>query len=195
MERARWEELYATGSRPDRPPSAWVAATLASLPNDLPLADVAGGTGRHASVAARSGFTPVLLDVALVAVQRARTAEPRLMPVVAEATALPLAPGRFGTVLVTNFLDRTAFPGLIGLLAPGGYLVYETYTRPHLDLVRAGLARGPSSADFLLGPGELPTLVAPLRVVHYDEGEVHDEAGRRCSARLLARRRDSAEEP
>ncbi len=187
-ERARWEELYATGQRPDRPPSSWIATTLRSLPNDQPLADIAGGTGRHSAVAAGSGFTVVLVDASPTAIRTARGLAPAVHGVVGDATALPLSAGAFGVVLVSNFLDRFIFPDLAALLAPGGYLVYETYTMAHLELVRRGLARGPSSPAFLLSSGELPTLVAPLAVLHHDEGEVVDDAGRRHSARLLARR-------
>ena len=185
-DRDKWEELYASGGRADRPPSAWMVRAVASLPNDLPVADVAGGTGRHGVPAARSGRYVVLVDIVLQAVAAAKTAAPSLDGVVAEASRLPLRAGRFGIVMVANFLDRAIFPDLIALLAPGGYLVYETYTMAHLDLVQRGLARGPHSLAYLLQPGELPVLARPLTAVEYWEGEVEDEAGRRCCARLLA---------
>jgi len=185
-DRDKWEELYASGARPDKPPSSWMVQTVARLPNDFPVADVAGGTGRHAIPAARSGRHVVLADIVFQAVAAARATEHRLDGVVAEASRLPLRPGRFGIVMVANFLDRAIFPDLIELLAPGGYLVYETYTTAHLDLVQRGLARGPQSLAYLLQPGELPALARPLTVVEYWEGEVEDEAGRRCCARLAA---------
>ena len=187
-DREKWEELYATGKRGDRPPSAWIASVLEHLPNDRPLADIAGGTGRHAVVAAGLGFEVVLVDIVEAAVRRARVASPRIAGVVAGVSALPLLPDAFGTVVVSNFLNRQLFPELIALLAPGGHLVYETYSIAHLELVRAGLAQGPSSPEYLLQPDELPKLVTPLEIVRYEESEVNDEAGRRHSARLLARR-------
>ena len=186
-DRKKWEELYASGSRPNRPPSAWMVQTVVGLPNDLPVVDVAGGTGRHAIPVARAGHRVVVVDFAQVAVASARASERALDGVVADASALPLRPSSFGVVMVANFLDRSIFPDLIALLAPGGCLVYETYTLPHLDLVRRGLSRGPQTDDYLLRPGELRELVRPLNVVEYWEGEVEDEAGRRCCARLLAR--------
>jgi SAM-dependent methyltransferase len=186
QDRKRWEELYASGARPDRPPSSWLVRTVAGLPNDLPVADIAGGTGRHAIPLARLGRRVVLVDVVHQAVRTARAAEPALGAVVAEASRLPLRRGSCGVVMVANFLDRAIFPDLIALLAPGGFLVYETYTMAHLDLVTQGLARGPSSTKYLLQPGELPELVSPLTVVDYWEGEVQDEAGRRRCARLVA---------
>ena len=188
MDRKKWEELYASGARPDRPPSSWVVDTLATLPNDIRLLDVAGGTGRHAGPAARPGRVVVLADIALEAVARARVANLDLLGVVADAPFLPFRAGAFNVVLVTNFLDRSIFPALVALLAPGGYLVYETYTVAHEELVRRGLARGPQSPDYLLQPGELPALARPLRTIEYMEVDVEDAAGRRCCARLVAQR-------
>ena len=186
-DREKWDELYATGARPDRPPSPWVVSTIARLPNELTVIDVAGGTGRHAIPVARKGRGVLLVDIAAVAVRMAQAAEPSLLGLVADATRLPLRPGKFGVVMVVNFLDRDIFADLARLLAPGGFLVYETYTKAHLDLVNRGLARGPHSLEYLLNPGELPELARGLAVIEYFEGEVEDDAGRRCCARLLAR--------
>ena len=187
-DRKKWEELYASGSRPNRPPSAWMVQTVVGLPNDLPVVDVAGGTGRHAIPVARAGQHVVVVDFAHVAVASARVSERALDGVVADASALPLRPSSFGVVMVANFLDRSTFPDLIALLAPGGHLVYETYTLPHLDLVRSGLARGPQTNEYLLRPGELRELARPLNVVEYWEGEAEDASGRRCCARVVAQR-------
>jgi SAM-dependent methyltransferase len=183
----KWRELYASGARPDRPPSRWVVDTIAALPNDLPLADIAGGTGRHAVPAVRRGHRVVLVDFVEQAVARAMVHDPGISGAVAEVSRLPLRTQAFGVVVVANFLDRSLFPDLQALLAPGGRLVYETYTLPHLDLVKRGVAHGPSSNEFLLRPSELRELASPLEVIEYWEGEVEDEAGRRCCARLVAR--------
>ncbi|HEX6314979.1 MAG TPA: class I SAM-dependent methyltransferase [Gemmatimonadaceae bacterium] len=187
LDRRKWEELYATGARPDRSPSAWIVSTLAALPNELSLLDVAGGSGRHAVPAAQGGRSVTLVDFVERAVTRARQ-RARIDGVVAEVARLPFRTASFGIVLVTNFLARSLLPVFIDLLAPGGFLLYETYTTDHQSLVERGLARGPTSAEFLLRPGELRGLVDPLTVVEYWEGEVDDAAGRRCCARLLAQR-------
>lgn len=186
-DRMKWEELYATGARPDRPPSAWIAETLAAMPNELSLIDVAGGTGRHAIPAAQGGRQVVLVDFVERAVERARQRAP-LHGVVAEVAHLPFRESTFGIVLVTNFLVRSMIPAFVGLLIPNGFLLYETYTMDHQTLVERGLARGPTSAEFLVQRDELRDLVAPLTVLEYWEGEVEDAAGRRCCARLLAQR-------
>jgi SAM-dependent methyltransferase len=164
---------------------------VASLPNDLPVVDIAGGTGRHAIPVARTGHRVVLVDIARQAVAAARATEPALDGLVADAAFLPLRPGTFGVVMVANFLNRGMFGDLIALLAPGGYLVYETYTTAHLELVQRGLARGPQSQEYLLQSDELRELARPLAVLNYWEGELEDEAGRRCCARLVGQRAKS----
>ena len=185
-DRKKWQELYASGERPDRPPSRWVIDALHRVPNDGPVADIAGGSGRHARHVAQHDRPVILVDFIFDAVSRARAAHESVHGVVADVTALPLRAGSFGTVLVTYFLNRDTFPELLALIAPGGCLVYETYTLDHLGLVQRGIARGPSTAEFLLRRRELPELVKPLEVLEYWEGRVDDEAGSRCCARLIA---------
>ena len=194
-DRKKWEELYATGNRPDRPPSSWVVDTVRRLPNEGLIADIAGGSGRHARLIASPDRPVVVADFILDAVTRARASNASVQGVVADVTTLPFRAASFGTVLVTNFLNRFLFADLIGLLARGGHLVYETYTLDHLTLVEHGYARGPSTPEFLLRPNELLELVKPLEVLEHWEGEVFDDAGRRCCARLLARQRPATTIP
>ena len=61
-------------------------------------------------------------------------------------------------------------------LSVGGRLFYETFT---VDQAERGHPKNP---HFLLRPGELRSLVAPLRVLRYREGEF----GGRCLASVVA---------
>jgi SAM-dependent methyltransferase len=69
--------------------------------------------------------------------------------------------GGFDAVLVFNYLDRASMPRILGLVAPGGRLIMETFLEAQRE---AGW--GPISERHLLRPGELARLVAPLTVVH-----------------------------
>lgn len=149
---------------------------------------MAGGEGRHAAAIAELGHRVVLVDFAEVAVRLALRRAPEILAVVADVSALPLRAGVFDCLVVTNFLDRDLIPAFVALLRPGGSLVYETYTTDHVALVAAGLARSPRSARYLLRPGELRELVAPLTIVAYREGDIEDEAGRRACASVHALR-------
>ena len=56
--------------------------------------------------------------------------------------------------------------------------------------MESGWARRPRDPAYTLAPGELPRLVAPLEVVAYREGLVHDDAGERCVASVVAVKSD-----
>lgn len=144
--------------------------------------------GRHAAALAELGHRVVLLDFAEPAVRQALKKSRSINGVVADMSALPLREETFDAVVVANFLDRNLIRALIGLLKRGGRLLYETYTTEHVLLVAAGLARGPHSPSYLLQPGELRTLVSPLTIVEYREGEIKDEAGLRVCASVHAAR-------
>ena len=83
-----------------------------------------------------------------------------------EAGDVDLGDGVFDLVLVTHYLHRPLMPALCGPWRSGGVLIYETFTV-------AQAARGrPTNPAYLLEPGELPQLVAPLEVMRSREGEV-----------------------
>jgi hypothetical protein len=80
----------------------------------------------------------------------------------------PLGDRRFGAIVGTNYLHRPLFPALLGALAPGAVLIYETFA--------AGNERfgKPSNPKFLLQPGELLEMVrGRLRVLAYEDVEVN----------------------
>lgn len=156
------------------------------LPPGSLVCDVAGGEGRHAGALALLGHDVVLVDFAEGAVRAATRRSRAICGVLADVAALPFRADVFDGVVVTNFLDRDLIPAFIALLRPGGHLVYETYTTEHVALVAAGLSRAPRSARYLLHPGELRALVAPLTIVAYREGDIEDEAGRRACASVHA---------
>lgn len=170
-------------SRPGAP-SDWLVAHLDRIPRGAPVLDVAAGRGRHALWLAAAGWPVTAIDrdaAKLLALdQAARQAGWRVSVEVRdlEAGAADLGLGRYGAVMVFNYLHRPLFPALVAALAPGGVLLYETFTR-------AQALRGkPTNPDFLLEPGELPRLVAPLVVERQREGEIED----RMIASVVARK-------
>jgi SAM-dependent methyltransferase len=82
-----------------------------------------------------------------------------------ETAGVDLGDGWYDFILVVHYLHRPLFPALRRALKPGGVLIYETFTE-------AQAARGrPTNPLFLLKPGELSGLVAPLLIVRQREGE------------------------
>lgn len=189
-ERKEWEARYhERGKESDRGASRWVIERCASLPVHALVLDLAGGTGRHAEPIARAGRTVIVMDFVHQAVAAAVVRYERILGLVADANALPFEHEAFDAIVCVSFLDRSLFGAFADLLKPGGVLVYETFTRTHLDLVARGRARGPRNAAYLLEAGELPKLVAPLVVQEHEEGPVVDDAGERHVARVMAQKR------
>jgi hypothetical protein len=85
-----------------------------------------------------------------------------------EGAAWPFAPGRFAGIVVTNYLHRPLFPGLIASLAPDGVLLYETFADGNAQFGK------PSNPAFLLQAGELLALAQQhgLRVVAFEDGVI-----------------------
>ena len=76
----------------------------------------------------------------------------------------PFAGRQFDAVVVTNYLWRPLMPTLLASLAPGGVLIYETFTQGNETVGK------PSRPDFLLRPGELLDTCRSLRIVAFEDG-------------------------
>jgi SAM-dependent methyltransferase len=145
--------------------------------------DVACGKGRNALFLARSGWSVHAVDRdadALARLDRLVTTE----VVDLESGTPALGHREYGAVIVFNYLHRPLMPAIVEAVAPGGVLIYETFTAGQR-------ARGhPRNPAFLLREGELPTLVAPLDVVRSREGEFD---GKLVASLVAVRRSRSAE--
>lgn len=152
-------------------PSQWLLESLSLIPRDGTVLDVACGRGRHALLLARSGWRVHAIDRDLAALEDLRaTAEAAELPITIEVLDLEdgtpsLGHQRYGGVVVFNYLHRPLLPAIIDAIAPGGVLVYETFTAGQAE-------RGhPKNPAFLLQQGELPQLVKPLEILRSREGE------------------------
>ena len=136
-----------------------------------PVADLACGRGRHALAVAEWGLPVLGLDrnVRFLA-ELKRRAEALALPVLPVRADLeaggftPLRPGSCGAVLIFRFLYRPLAPLVEARLAPGGLLLYETFTRAGAG---GGGDGGPSNPAFRLAEGELPGLFPGLRILSY----------------------------
>lgn len=79
-------------------------------------------------------------------------------------------PHTFGVVVVTNYLWRPLLPTLVASVAPGGVLLYETFTAGNERCGR------PSRPEFLLQPGELLQACTGLHTVAYECGLLENPA-------------------
>jgi SAM-dependent methyltransferase len=144
-------------------PSAWVVRFAHLIPDGGRVLDVACGAGRHARFLASRGLHVEAVDrdaEALAAL--ADIAQVRRVCADIEAGAWPFPGQRYAGIVVTNYLHRPLLRTLVGSLAEGGVLLYETFARGN---ERYGK---PSNPDFLLEPGELLRAAAGLYVVAYE---------------------------
>lgn len=158
-------------------PSAWLRRWVHLLPPAGSVLDLACGSGRHLRWLAARGFVMTGVDRDPAALEPLR---PLAEVIVAdlEAGPWPLAGRRFDAVVVTNYLWRPRLPEVVGSVADGGVLVYETFADGQQFIGR------PARPEFLLQPGELLAACAGLRVVAYEDG-FEREPGR-CVQRIVA---------
>ena len=146
--------------------SPWVSRFADQVTAGGKVLDVACGTGRHARFFAQRGHT-------VDAVDRDIDALVNLPPGIAvlqadiEAGPWPFAGASYAAVVVTNYLHRPLFPTLLAAVEPGGLLIYETFALGNEQYGR------PSSAGFLLQPGELLDMVqGEFEVLAYESGYI-----------------------
>jgi SAM-dependent methyltransferase len=150
----------------DEPASAWVRRWSHLAPAGGSVLDVACGRGRHARWFHSLGHRVTALDRSAEALAAIGLPAERFETVLAdiEGGPWPLAGRQFDVVVVTNYLWRPLLPTLLGSLAPGGVLIYETFAAGNETVGK------PSRPDFLLQPGELLQLCQSLRNVAYEDG-------------------------
>jgi SAM-dependent methyltransferase len=171
-ERDRWNAKFLAGEAQSLEPDPLIVETAAALPPGSAL-DLAGGAGRHALWLAERGWRVVLTDVSdeglAIAERRAAAAGLSLTlrrePAAGTldwATAQDL---HFDLITVCWVLLREHFPALRRVLAPGGRLIYKTYTTEHPRFTQG------HSLRYALEPGELRSAFPDLTTILYRETE------------------------
>jgi tellurite methyltransferase len=136
------------------------------------VADLACGRGRHTLAAAAAGIPVIGIDrnrTFLTELREAATqhevAVETLRADLENPAEIPLRSRCCGAVLVFRYLHRPLVPAIARILAPGGLLIYETFT-----VDQRALQAGPRNPDYLLEPGELPELFSELKILDHWEG-------------------------
>ncbi len=160
--------------------SPWVARWSRQIPAGGKVLDLACGGGRHAVFLASLDHVVTAVDIDLSLSTPVRTV-PGIEWISAdlEAAPWPFTDRRFQAVVVANYLHRPLLPHLLEILAPGGVLIYETFS---LGQARYGRPRNPAH---LLLPGELLELVrGTMRVLAFEDVDEPEQL--RCMQRLCA---------
>ena len=181
---AEWDAKHRAAEEAAAPEPAAIVSELFPLLPLGPALDLACGTGRHTLLLASRGQAVTAVDgsdVALDILERRalaakyamrRSREKRLISggrkgiqlVAADLEQARLAAGSFSLILCVNYLQRSLFRQMQDALAPGGVLLFETYTRAQLEF-----DGGPKSPGHLLRSGELRTAFPGLQILFYRE--------------------------
>ena len=149
--------------------SEWVRHWSHLIPPGSQALDVACGAGRHLRWLRSQGHGVVGVDRSAEAIAAcADLGEMHCADI--ENGPWPLAGRQFGAVVVTNYLWRPLLPVIVGSVAPGGVLLYETFAQGNETVGR------PARPEFLLQPRELLAACAGLRVVAYEDGFIEEPA-------------------
>ena len=181
---ADWDARHRAAAlgAPDEPAS-FVRELLPLLPTG-PALDLACGAGRHTLLLAARQQEVTAVDSssagletlerlardAGLAVNRKRSSEKIVASrqgvdlIHADLEQAILGVGSFSLILCVQYLQRSLFGQMERALAPGGMLLFETYTRAQLEFTG-----GPKNPDHLLEQGELRTAFSSLRLLFYRE--------------------------
>jgi len=143
--------------------SDWVQRWAHLIRPNAHILDLACGQGRHMRHLAQQGHRVLGVDRDAATLQTLTSVGDTLCADL-ENQPWPLDGRQFDAVVVTNYLWRPLWPHVLASLAPGGMLIYETFSAGNETVGR------PSRTDFLLQPGELLQRCATLRIVAFEEG-------------------------
>jgi SAM-dependent methyltransferase len=142
-------------------PSAWLRRfTPATTGTAL---DLACGSGRNLRWLQAQGWQVTGVDRDAAAVEPLR-AQAEILLADIENGPWPLAGRAFDLVIVCNYLWRPLLDAIRASVAPGGWLIYETFADGQQTIGR------PARPDFLLQHGELLDLCAGWRIVAFEDG-------------------------
>ena len=178
MDQLAKASLHGQGSA-----SPWVARWSHLLAPNSSVLDVACGAGRHMKWFSDLGHHTTGIDRSPEALAEA-AAYGTVVVADIENGPWPLIneqkPQQFQALVVTNYLWRPLFPVMADSLAPGGFLIYETFSCGHETVGK------PSRPDFLLKTGELLSCFSGLRTIAFEEGFLADTP--RFVQRIVAQR-------
>jgi 2-polyprenyl-3-methyl-5-hydroxy-6-metoxy-1,4-benzoquinol methylase len=169
-ERKHWNAKYAAGEGRDTEPDLLLTAACAAIRPGVAL-DLAGGTGRHAIWLAERGWRVTLADISneAIALAEQRLLERSLLiPCRCEAAAETVAWAKreslyFDLIAIFWFLERPLFSALAELVAPGGLVIYKTFTSEHIRF------HGKDAPAYTLRPNELRTAFPPMETLKFRE--------------------------
>ena len=160
-----------------------------------PILDLACGGGRNGLYLVENNIPVVFADVKASALEQVKKSlnddNSGEKPTVSlwqvdfeQQGVKPLLDKSFSAIMVFRYLHRALFEQIKQAIAPGGYVIYETFTEDQPQFGR------PNNPDFLLKKGELTKLFTDWQIIHSFEGVVdaNNESGKQAIAQLIAKK-------
>lgn len=156
-------------------------------PQGKAILDLACGGGRNGLYLHQQGYPVQFADKNSMALHQLQTEHhiktENCTEVDFETGEQVLSANRYQAILVFRYLHRPLMAQIKEAVAPGGIVIYETFTTQNRQFGR------PNRDAFLLQPNELKTMFSDWHCLHYFEGIKHSPD--RAVAQIVCRKRGS----
>jgi 2-polyprenyl-3-methyl-5-hydroxy-6-metoxy-1,4-benzoquinol methylase len=136
-EREHWDHRYKTEGARSSDPAAFLVEIAPHIPPQSRILDVGGGSGRNAIWLAERGHTVTIADISAPGLELARTAASaagvEVETVRMDFDVDPMPAGPWDVVVDFHFIKRYLFPTFLGVIRPGGLLVFCRATVRNLE--------------------------------------------------------------
>lgn len=148
------------------------------LPDNGLALDAASGVGVHGLFLAERGWHVIALDISEIGLRLAKNVAMErgiwVETAVFDLSQPWLPANTFDVILNFRFLERETFSVYQRALKPGGWLLFETFVRPHKDV---------ADPAYFLEPGELRAAFAGFDLIH--SAQVAVQGGRSGEMKLV----------
>ncbi len=168
-------------------------AYITPISAELPVLDLACGSGRNGLYLLGNDYDVVFADRNIDCLKSIKSElnKPDFVDKKHLASYWPidfeqvnftqLANKQYAAIIVFRYLHRALFSQIKQAVAPGGTIVYETFTEDQPNYGR------PTNPNFLLKHGELQNLFSDWKIIHYYEGILEGkEVGKQAVAQIIA---------
>ncbi len=161
----KWNNYYKTATA-DQSVAAVLVENATLLPKHGLALDLACGRGVNSFFLASLGMEVRAWDfsnTAIASIKASLAHKEKIYPEEITISKSSFSEQKYDLILCCHFLDRAIDRAIYNAAAPGGLIIYQTYTS------EGRVDTGPSNRDFLLNYRELFFLVRGCKVLSYRE--------------------------